>query len=467
MKKTGRLKKNLQHNKDEMNLKEMKKLYMISKYIAALFICLSSLSASAQRQPLTLNDAIAMSLQNNYDIQLTRNDSLLAALDHAYANYSLLPRLNADAGLLLNNNNQKQVLADGTERKSNNIRSNNINASLNLDWTLFDGFRMFVARDRLSELVELGELQIKSQVITTVAEVMRLYYDVVRQEQQLRAIEEQIELSSERLKLAQYRFDIGVGAKPDVLQAQIDVNAQRSASLSQQTNINKLKEQLNQLLVLPVGNDFEIADTVIRFNPDLTLDSVASGITLTNPELQIAQKNLSIAELDLRLRRAERFPVIEFNSAYNFSRTDNKSVINPFQPLFNQNRGFNYGFTANIPIFNGLNNRRLIKAAELNIQAQELLYDRNLALINTSISNAYRDYDLYKRTLVLEEENIKLVRENIFIARERYRLGISTFIEMREAQQSLADAMNRLIQARYNVKAAEIELMRLRGTLIK
>ena len=109
----------------------------------------------------------------------------------------------------------------------------------------------------------------------------------------------------------------------------------------------------------------------------------------------------------------------------------------------------------------------MIKAAELNIQAQELLYDRDLSMINTSISNAYRDYDLYKRTLTLEEENIKLVRENIFIARERYRLGISTFIEMREAQQSLADAMNRLIQARYNVKTAEVELMRLRGSIIR
>ena len=68
---------------------------------------------------------------------------------------------------------------------------------------------------------------------------------------------------------------------------------------------------------------------------------------------------------------------------------------------------------------------------------------------------------------MLEEENIVLVRENLFIARERYRLGISTFIEMREAQQNLADASSRLIQARYNTKAAEIELLRLRGDIVR
>jgi outer membrane protein TolC len=423
--------------------------------------------AQAQTRPITLNEAIAVSLQNNFDIQLTRNDSLLAALDYAYANYSLLPRLNANGGLLINNNNQKQVLADGTKRESKGIRSNNLTASLNLNWTLFDGMRMFIARDRLSDVVKLSELQIKSQVVTTVSDVMRLYFDVVRQEQQLRAIEEQIALSGERLRLAQYKFDVGTGAKPDVLQAQIDLNGQRSALLTQQTNINKTKEQLNQLLVLPVGNDFSIADTTINFNASLTLDSITSGIANTNPELLIAQKNLGLAELDLRLRRAERFPTVEFNSAYNFSRTDNKSVINPFQPLFNQNRGLNYGFTATVPIFNGYNNRRLIKAAELNIQYQQLVYERSAALINTSVANAYKDYDLYKRALTLEEENILLVRENLTIARERYRLGVSTFLEMREAQQSLAEATNRLIQARYNTKIAEIELLRLRGDIVR
>jgi outer membrane protein TolC len=176
---------------------------------------------------------------------------------------------------------------------------------------------------------------------------------------------------------------------------------------------------------------------------------------------------LDIAELTLRERKAERFPVVSFNSAYNFNKNDNKSVVNPFQPLFNQNKGYNYGFTATVPLFNGMNTRRLIRAAQLDIDYQELIYKRDLAQITTSISNAYKDYDLYKRTLQLEEENIKLVRENLFIARERYRLGISTFLEMREAQRSLEEANNRLIGARYNTKVAEIELMRLRGDLVQ
>lgn len=421
--------------------------------------------AQAQR-PLSLEEAIATSLQNNYDIQLSRNDSALAALDYSYANYAFYPRLNASGGINFNNNNQKQTLADGTKRDRNDIKSNTTNASLNLNWTLFDGMRMFITRKRLGELVELGELQIKNQVTTTVADVMQVYYNIVSQEQRLKAIEEQMQLSEERLKLAQYKFEVGTGAKPDVLQAQIDLNAQKSAHLSQQTAIAKLKEQLNQLLDLPLNTNFNVSDTIV-INEGLTIDSIQNGINTTNPQLLLAQKGLDIAQLTLEERRAERFPTVSFNSAYNFSRTNNQAVINPFQPLFNQNHGLNYGLTATIPIFNGYITRRNIRAAQLDIEYQQLAYRRNLSQLTTGVTNAYRDYDLYKRTLELEEENMELVRENLFIARERYRLGISTFLEMREAQQSLADAANRLIQARYNTKLAEIELLRLRGDIVR
>lgn len=429
-------------------------------------LCLIIGNLVRAQQSLTLEQAIATSLANNYDILLSRNDSLLAALDYSYANYAFYPRLNANAGYNLTNNDSKQVLADGQKRERGGIRSNNLSASINLNWTLFDGLKMFSTKKRLGQLVELGELQVKNQVITTVSDVIRTYYDLARQQQQLKAIEETMQLSEERLKLAQYKFDIGTGAKPDVLQAQIDLNAQKSGYLTQQTNILKTKELLNQLLSIPVDSDFTVLDT-IPITTGLILDSIQSGLTSVNPQLLLIQKGVDIANLSLQERRAERFPTVSFNSAYNFSRTDNKSVINPFQPLFNQNKGLNYGFTASIPIFNGYNSRRLIKAAQLDIEYQQLQYKRSLASITTSITNAYKDYDLSKRTLALEEENIILVRENLFIARERYRLGISTFLEMREAQRSLEEANNRLIQARYNTKIAEVELLRLRGDLVR
>src|SRR5205085_10296341 len=120
----------------------------------------------------------------------------------------------------------------------------------------------------------LGELQIKNQVVTTVAQVMGVYYNIIQQQEQLRATEDQMQLSADRLQLAQYKFDVGTGTKSDVLQAQVDYNAQRSLQLLQQSNIVKLKEQSNNLLQLPLNNDFVLVDTAINVNTALTLDSI-------------------------------------------------------------------------------------------------------------------------------------------------------------------------------------------------
>jgi outer membrane protein len=435
------------------------------KRIITLLFTTGIVYAQAQN-PLTLDQAIATSLQNNYDIQLSRNDSTLAALNNSYAKYAFFPTLNANGGVTFNNTDQLQVYED--RKRTGTVKNTNLSAAVNLNWTLFDGFRMFIARNRLNELVKLGELQIRTQVVGTVSEVMRVYYNIVRQEQLIHSIEEQMDLSRERLKLAQYKFDVGIGAKPDVLQAEIDLNGQKSNYLTQQTAINKLKDQLNQLLNVPLGTSFNVADTNIVYNENILLDSVQSGIIANNPSLLIAKQNMVLADLTLEQRKAERYPTVQFNSAYVFSKTHNQSIINPItQPLLNRNAGFNYGFSANIPIFNGYNTRRNIQVAQLDLQYQQLEYNRNLAAINTSVSSAYKDYDLYKRSLALEEDNMKLVRENLFIARERYRLGVSTFLEMRTAQQSLAEANARLIEARYNTKLAEIQLMQLRGDIIR
>ncbi len=182
--------------------------------IILMLICLS---AKGQKTFLSLDDAIAEALKNNYNIILAKSDSEASALDYAYRNAAFLPKLNGTATTLWTNNAQKQTLADGSKKDKSGLKSNNTTAQLALSWTLFDGLKMFATRDKLEQLVKLGSLQIKDNVINTVASVINTYYNIVRQKQQLKVITEQMTLSDERVKLAQYKLDIGVGAKPDAL----------------------------------------------------------------------------------------------------------------------------------------------------------------------------------------------------------------------------------------------------------
>ncbi len=441
----------------------MKKFFFTAVVFNFVFAAPQNVSA---QNILTAEDAVATALKNNYDIQLLRNDSAAYALDKSYARAAFLPRVNANTGLVYNNNDQLQKFSDGTTRERKGIRSNNLAGAVQLNWTLFDGFKMFATHDKLNEFVKLGELNIKNQMVITVAGVLKSYYNIVHQKQQIKAVEEQMSINEERVKQADKKLSVGLGAKPELLQAKLDLNAQKAARLKEQTLVVQYKEQLNQLMNVALNTPYDVTDTIL-INNNILLPDVMMAAETNNPQLLVTKKNIDINYLTLKERKADRFPIVSFNSAYNYSKTDNKAVVNPFTPLFNRNNGFNYGIGVTIPVLNGFNTKRLIQQTQLDIDYLKLFYQNQKSQIELGITNAFKDYELQKQALALEEENILLAKENVMISLERYRLGISTYLELRETQKSLEDGYNRLLLARYNTKLAEIELMRLKGDLVK
>ena len=433
--------------------------------VSLLWLMLFCSTSSAQRI-LTLDEAIATALLNNYEIQLARNDSMIAAIDYSYRNAVFLPALNANASVVRNNNRQMHILADDTER-SGKVKNQNIQASLGLNWVLFDGLRMFATRDKAAAILQAGTYVAKTQVVNTIAEVVTTYYNIARQEQLVKATNVQINLNEERAKLAQYKLDIGTGAKPDVLQSRVDLNEQRSIRMQQEVFIEQLKQELVQAMNSNIRPDeFEIPDT-IPVNYAINLGDLQDGIDLTNPALLLARSNIEIAEYTLKESRADRWPTISFNSAYNYSRNSNQVAINPFTTKMNQANGYNYGFGASIPIFNQFRVQKQIRQDRLAVNFQRLNYDNQRSILMMNLFKQFKAYEQQKRQLKLEEENIQLAQENVDIVFQTYKLGMATLIQLREAQFSLAQAYDRLIAARYNAKVSETELMRLRGDIIK
>lgn len=422
-------------------------------------------TAYAQEQ-ISLEQVIALALEKNYDVRLAKNTSEAYAIDQGYAWAAFTPQVNGAAAITRNNNNQELRFEDASRNNSGKAISNNTNASVQLNWTLFDGTKMFATVDRIRYINAQGELLVKDQMVTTIATVINNYYDIVRQKQQLKATQEQMAVSEERVKLAERKLQVGTGGKPELLQAKVDFNAQRTLTIQQEALIVQLKEQLNALVDSQLPLPYDVADTII-INLDLKQEELASNLEATNYSLRAFSMSRDIARLSLHERKAELFPILSFNAAVNYSKTDNVKLINPFAALYSQSDGYNYGLTLTVPILNGFNTRRLIKQANLNYTRQELFYDQLKTNVNANLRNAYVDYDNAKRILLIEEETILLAKENVYIALEGFKRGITTFIELRTAQQSLADAYNRLINARYLAKVAETELLRLNGGLLK
>lgn len=421
--------------------------------------------AHAQEE-LSLEQVVALALEKNYDVLLAKNQAEAAAKDRQFAPYALGPQLNATGSMLWTENDQELRFENAGNNREGDTKSKNTAASVQLSWVLFDGTRMFATLDRVNAIAAQGELIVKDQMVNTIADVITNYYDIVRQKQQLLAIQEQMAVSEERVKLADRKLQVGTGGKPELLQARVDYNAQRTQVIQQEALIDQLKQQLNELVGAQLPATYDVADTII-INLDLRQEDLSGNLENNNYTLQATRLNLEIARLALRERRGEYFPTISLNGAYNWTETDNIRLLNPFSPIFSHADGFNYGLTANIPLFNGGNTRRLVQQAKITYGRQQLLYSQLNLNTQVSLRNAYTNYDNAKKVLLIEEENILLAKENVFIALEGFKRSVTTFIELRTAQQSLADAYNRLINARYLAKAAETELLRLNGSLLR
>jgi outer membrane protein TolC len=441
------------------------------KYIFSLFVCLSVATQMNAQQQLTLQDAIMAALKNNYDILLSRNDSTSYALDRYYSFGAFLPQVNAQAAVVWNTNNQQLKFASRVNGKDslvsrNGVRTSNMNYGINLNWTLFNGLKMFATRERLIEQETLGGLNLKSQIVNSVAAVINNYFGIVRQKELLRAIDEQMAVYEERVQLADKKLTVGLGSKPELLQAKVDYNAQKSAQLTQLSLIAQLRDQLNQLIGFKQGSVYDVADS-IPLNLSLQYGEFAQKYENTNPMLLAAKKNIDISNLTVKEAKAGLWPTLSFNSSYNFAQTNNSLAVNQNQPFYNQNKGLNYGFGLNVPILNGFNTRRLIKQAQLDVQYQQVNYEKQRSLIDVGISTSFKNYELQKKLLEVEYDNIMLAKENVNIAFERLKQGVTTYLELSEAQKSLQDAYIRLITAKYNTKLAETELLRLKGDLLR
>lgn len=425
--------------------------------------------AQAQEE-ITLEQVVALALQHNYDVKVARTISEAADTDVRYSWGAFLPQVNGQASTTHNSNEQEIRVRDRATDQivtlTGPTASNNLSGSLNGVWTLFDGTRMFATRQRIQAISEQGELVVKDQMTNTIASVITNYYDIVRQKQQLRAIQEQMSVSEERVKLAERKLQVGTGVKPELLQAKVDYNAQRTQVLQQESIIAQLKEQLNALIGSQLPQAYDVADTIV-IDLGMQADIIPSNIEDSNYSLLASKENVRIARLSVREQRAGYMPVINLNSSLVYSRTDNTKMLNPYGTFFAQQQGFNYGASISIPILNGFNTRRLTQQARIEFGRQTLLYDQLRININTGLKNAYVNYDNARKILLIEEETIVFAKENVYIALESFKRGLTTFIELRTAQQSLAEAYNRLISARYNTKVAETELLRLKGSLLK
>ncbi|MFP4092679.1 MAG: TolC family protein [Cyclobacteriaceae bacterium] len=433
----------------------------IPSVIMSMLLLLGSFSAQGQ-DTLRLAEAVQVGLENNFNIRIARNNVGIAENNHSLGNAGFLPTVDVLASRDFDIQDSELNFASGDNQIVNGARSNNFTASGLLSWTIFDGTRMFVTYERLAEIRQASELDAQVVLENLISDISAAYYTVILEQARAGVLQNAVELSNERRKLARNLYEIGKASKLEYLAAQVDYNADTSALIQQKGRLYNASVNLNTLMARPPETEVTVPEQ-IDANLELDLEDLRENTLAGNPNLLLARRNQRIAYLQMKELQAEILPEVNLNLGYNYATSEAQAGF----VLGRRSNGVAYGISANMTLFDGFNRIRQSQNARVLIENSELQIENLRLQLQADLQSTFVDYTNSIRLLELESNNLEIARENAAIALERYRLGRSTALELREAQINAVQAESRLIDAIYTTKIAEIELLRLSGQIMQ
>lgn len=434
-------------------------------YLTTLIIFLSlTCGVNAQGQQvsvITLQDAIAIALDKNFDIKIAATELEQAAANNTAGNAGMLPTIAARGGTTASSTNTHMEFASGQEQNVKGAAAYGVTGAITLDWTIFDGTRMFINKSRLNELERSSSILLKQQIQNTVAQVINTYSMVVRYKQELISLDTAMSLGKTRLDIAKAKFETGSAAKTDYLQATTDFNENKSRYYNAAIIYQQAKDSLMVLLGNTTLLNFDVQDSLL-LNTSLTYKEQAAWKE-KNFQLQLMEQQKKMSELDLKLARSQHLPTLAVNGAYNFSYNQSAAGF----VLFNRAIGPGGGLTLNVPLYNGSNVRRQKVIAKYEIDKSQMILDQLELSLQRQYHTAWQRYEYALKILSLEKENIGYAQENVQIQQARFRVGVSNTLALKEAENSYISALSRLTDAAYNLKIAETKLLEIQNELVK
>ena len=430
-------------------------------YLLPFTLCLLPSAIHAQ-EVYDLKRCVETALEKNYDIRMVRNEQQISANNVTAGNAGFLPSLDLNAGYSGTLGATNQKYSDGATTKGNTVLNQGANLGLNMQWTVFDGFSMQTNYKRLKEFEAMGEINTRLSIENLIADLTAEYYNYVRQNLRLVNLRSAVALSKERLRIVEARYSIGSMSRLDLKQAQVDFNADSSNLIKQYETLYTSGVTLNRLMAVEdVSQKIEVADSLIKPNPDLQEELLWASTLQSNSRLMLSLKNQTISELDYKNLKGRNYPYLRLNAGYGYTFNGFGSGSITRQ----DNLGFNYGFTVGFNIFDGFNRQREQRNARIAIENRKLQSEQLEQSLRADWANMWMAYRNNLKLVALEEENLEAAKENYEIAIDRYKLGDLAGIELREAQNSLLGAEERLLQARFNTKLCEISLLQISGQI--
>ena len=445
-----------------MNMSARQHITTSPLYHVATFILLWLSLASYSQPSLPLSQAIELGLKNNYSILLEKNQAQIDINNNTIGNAGFLPSLSL--GITQNNTlaNTHQEQSSGTVKDVSNAKSSSLSAGVALNWTVFDGMNMFVSKKMLSVLEDLGQNGTRIVIEGTVSDITLTYYAIIQLGKLVRVAQDAVNLSVQRKTIAAAKVSLGAGSQLMLLQSTVDLNADSTRLIRNNTALVNLRVDLNRLLARDVTTSFSITDS-ISLNEPVVYDALVNRALTQNSQLIAARLNQAISRLGLKEAQSDRYPTVGLTAGYSYGTLNSQTGF----LQYNQSYGPSYGFNISYNLFNGFNVNRAVKNAKVLMNSGELSTEETGQNLRAELLKLHNLFNSNLEVVKMQLANVSVARENVDIAFEKYKLGSINDIELREIQKKLIDAEYELISAQFEAKKAEVELVRLSGGLLR
>ncbi len=416
----------------------------------------------AQQKVLTPNAAVSLALENNYGIKLANNQLEVAKNNASILNSGFLPTVTGNAGATYNVDNTEAEFSNGTVTILNGAESSRYNASVNLNYVLFDGLGRSYDYKQLQERYQLSELQVRETIENTVFQLFTIYYNVAQITENGVALKQTLDISNDRLKRAEYQFNYGQSTKLAVLNAEVDINNDSINLINSRQELKNSKRDLNVVFGNVLEEDFDV-NTEIQFDVLYNKADLFEKAKTRNISLLQIEKSITISGYDLKSGKSTYLPTIGLSGSYGWNKNNNNAAS--FLAV-SMNNGVSGGLNLSWNLFDGGNTITRVKNAKINLQNQELQKEQLLVNLEGDFNNVWDDFQNKLNIYKIREENIATSQNNFDRTQEKFKLGQVNSIEFRQAQLNLRNAELSRNIAKYQAKLAELQLLQLSGELL-
>ncbi len=432
------------------------------RYVGSIVLLFSvgSLIAQDTTNMLTPDQAVAIALEHNHGIRLARLQAGTSQVLNDAGNAGMLPVLGLNGLYSIDNSSTRQVFFSGEVRDADNANTQVLDGALSLNWTVFDGLAMFARKDRLEALELIGRSELKRQVETTIHDVLNNYYLAVQMESAVSVQREGLVTSRERLRIVEIGERLGAASGLELVQARLDLNADSSALLDLIDQRSFAVSALNTLMGRDPSMPVRLG-SAIPATDELDLTVIRDKARTNNPSLAQAKHMQRLAEASVRELRGALLPQVDLFANYGYRRsTSDVGFIQSSRAV-----GPDYGTMISIPLFSGFQQRSALEVARIQQEQAALSTDQVQLQLDQQITDGWTTYNTARQRVAMESTNLEGIRQQVEVALESYRLGMLTAVELRDVQQGMITAENRLLLAQYEAKMAELRLKILAGEI--